>query len=178
MAEISTIARPYSSGIFSLAKESNKISEWSNMLKLLTSLTENSEVTSVISDPKILDSDKEKLITDVLKKDLSNEGVNLVKLLVENKRLGIIGTISELFEELKDADQGSIDAELIFATKPNNKEVKDLVKSLEKKFDKKIEAHVVVDEEIIGGSIIHVGDTVIDASVKGQLLNLAYDLKA
>lgn len=178
MAEISTIARPYSSGIFRLAKESNKLSEWSNMLKLLTSLTENSEVTSVIIDPKILDSDKEKLITDVLKKDLSNEGVNLVKLLVENKRLGIIGTISELFEELKDSHQGSIEAELIFATKPEKKEVNELIESLEKKFEKKIEANVIVDEEIIGGSIIHVGDTVIDASVKGQLLNLAYDLKA
>ena len=53
-----------------------------------------------------------------------------------------------------------------------------MIESLEKKFEKKIEANVIVDEGILGGSIIHVGDTVIDASVKGQLLNLAYDLKA
>jgi F-type H+-transporting ATPase subunit delta len=102
----------------------------------------------------------------------------LLKLLVENKRLSIISTISSIFDELKDADQGTIEAELVFATKPSKIEIEDLIKSLEKKFNKKIEANIKVDEEIIGGSIIHVGDTVIDASVKGQLLNLAYNLKA
>jgi len=35
-----------------------------------------------------------------------------------------------------------------------------------------------VDPEIIGGIKIIVGDTVIDASVKGQLQNLAYSLTA
>ena len=49
---------------------------------------------------------------------------------------------------------------------------------LEAKFGKKIEASVSVDPEIIGGIKIIVGDTVIDASVKGQLQNLAYTLTA
>ena len=178
MAEISTIARPYSTGIFSLAKENKQLSEWSKMLQMLSSVMSHDEVASIVFDPKILDSDKEKLITDILNKDLTPEGVNLVKLLVENKRLAIVGTISKLFDELKDSHQGSIEAELIFATKPEKKEVNELIESLQKKFEKKIEANVIVDEGILGGSIIHVGDTVIDASVKGQLLNLAYDLKA
>ncbi|OYY03245.1 MAG: F0F1 ATP synthase subunit delta, partial [Mehylophilales bacterium 35-46-6] len=50
--------------------------------------------------------------------------------------------------------------------------------SLEAKFGKKIEATVSVDPEIIGGIKIIVGDTVIDASIKGQLQNLAYSLTA
>jgi F-type H+-transporting ATPase subunit delta len=53
-----------------------------------------------------------------------------------------------------------------------------LVKRLEAKFGKKIEASVSVDPEIIGGIKIIVGDTVIDASVQGQLQNLAYTLTA
>jgi len=178
MAEISTIARPYSAGIFNLAKETKKLEKWSDMLKLMTSIINHEDVLSFVSNPQIVDDEKEKLLIDLIGKDLSKEGVNLLKLLVENKRLGIISTISRMFDELKDLDQGSIEANLVFASKPSKKEVDELIKSLEKKFKKKIEANVTVDEEIIGGSIIHVGDTVIDASVKGQLLNLAYNLKA
>jgi F-type H+-transporting ATPase subunit delta len=178
MAEISTIARPYSTGIFNLAKETTELDKWSTMLKLMTSIINHEDVLSFVSNPKIVDDEKEKLLMDLMGTELSKEGINLLKLLVENKRLAIISTISRMFDELKDSDQGSIEANLVFASRPSKKEVDELIKSLEKKFKKKIEANVTVDEEIIGGSIIHVGDTVIDASVKGQLLNLAYNLKA
>ena len=51
-------------------------------------------------------------------------------------------------------------------------------KNLEKKLNKKIEATVEIDQSILGGSLITVGDTVIDASVKGQLESLAFSMKA
>ena len=86
--------------------------------------------------------------------------------------------ISEAFEALKAQDEGTLEANIIAASKPSAAEVKGLVKRLEAKFGKKVEATVSVDEEIIGGFKIIVGDTVIDASVKGQLQNLAYTLAA
>ena len=55
---------------------------------------------------------------------------------------------------------------------------KKVSKSLEKKFNKKIEGKVVIDKNIIGGTKIVVGDSVIDASVRAQLDNLAFTLKA
>jgi F-type H+-transporting ATPase subunit delta len=64
------------------------------------------------------------------------------------------------------------------AEKPNQKTVDDLLKSLEKKFNKKIEGKVVINKNIIGGTKIVVGDSVIDASVRAQLDNLAFTLKA
>lgn len=178
MAEISTVARPYSTGIFSLAKETKTLAEWSEILHLMATVINNKDMLAFVSDPKIVDEEKEKLLIDLMGKGLSKEGINLVKLLIENKRLGIVATISKMFDELKDIDQGTIEADLVFASKPSKEEVDELIKSLEKKFKKKIEANVKVDEDIIGGTIIHVGDTVIDASVKGQLSSLAYNLKA
>jgi F-type H+-transporting ATPase subunit delta len=98
--------------------------------------------------------------------------------LVEYRRLSVLPAITDAFEELKALDEGSLDAEIIAASKPSAAEVKDLVKRLEEKFGKKIEANVSVDSELIGGVKIIVGDTVIDASVKNQLQNLAYTLSA
>ena len=123
MAEISTVARPYSTGIFSLAKETKKLAEWSEILHLMATVINNKDMLAFVSDPKIVDEEKEKLLIDLMGKGLSKEGINLVKLLIENKRLGIVATISKMFDELKDIDQGTIEADLVFASKPSKEEV-------------------------------------------------------
>ena len=178
MAEISTIARPYATAVFNFANESKSLSNWSDTLVLLSTIIQDEHIKSIIEDTKILDSEREDLILNVCKGKLDENGSNFVKLLVENKRLLILQEISKFFEELKADAEGSIEAEIIMAEKPNQKTVDDLLKSLEKKFNKKIEGKVVIDKNIIGGTKIVVGDSVIDASVRAQLDNLAFTLKA
>jgi F-type H+-transporting ATPase subunit delta len=129
-------------------------------------------------DSKVSDEDREKTLIKIAGKKLNAYGENLIKLLIEYKRLNVLPQISELFETLKATDEGTLDAEIIVASKPTDKEVDTLVKSLEKKFNKKIDAKVTIDEAIIGGIKVIVGDTVIDASVREQLQNLAYALKS
>jgi F-type H+-transporting ATPase subunit delta len=147
-------------------------------LVLLSTIIQDEHIKSIIEDTKILDSEREDLILNICKGKLDETGSNFVKLLVENKRLLILPEISQFFEELKADAEGSIEAEIIMAEKPNQKTVDDLLKSLEKKFNKKIEGKVVIDKNIIGGTKIVVGDSVIDASVRAQLDNLAFTLKA
>ena len=178
MAEISTIARPYAVAIFNLAKEEKTLSDWSDMLSLISDIVENEDVNSFIHDSKVLDADKEKLILNICGDKIDSAGKNLIKLLVEYKRLLILSEITLLFEELKDKDEGVIEAEIIMADQPDKKMVENLLQSLEKRFNKKIEGKVVIDKSIVGGTKIIVGDTVRDASVRGQLDNLAYTLKA
>ena len=178
MAEISTIGRPYAVAIFNLAKEEKTLSVWSDMLSLISGVVENADVNSFINDSKVLDTDREKILLDICGDKINTSGKNLIKLLVENKRLLILSVITSLFEELKDKDEGVIEAEIIMAEQPDKKLVTNLLQSLEKRFEKKIEGKVVIDKSIVGGTKIIVGDTVIDASVRGQLDNLAYTLKA
>jgi F-type H+-transporting ATPase subunit delta len=178
MAEISTIARPYATAVFNFANESKGLSNWSDTLVLLSAVIQDEHIKSIIEDSKVLDSEREDLILDICKGKLDENGSNFVKLLVENKRLLILPEISQFFEELKADAEGLIEAEIIMAEKPNQKTVDDLLKSLEKKFNKKIEGKVVIDKNIIGGTKIVVGDSVIDASVRAQLDNLAFTLKA
>jgi len=178
MAEISTIARPYATAVFNFANESKGLSNWSDTLVLLSAVIQDEHIKSIIEDSKVLDSEREDLILNVCKGKLDENGSNFVKLLVENKRLLILPEISLFFEELKAEVEGTIEAEIIMAEKPNQKTVDDLLKSLEKKFNKKIEGKVVIDKNIIGGTKIVVGDSVIDASVRAQLDNLAFTLKA
>ena len=178
MAEISTIARPYAVAIFNLAKEEKSLSDWSAMLALMSSIVENEDIKLFIQDPKVLDTDREKVLLDICANQINNSGKNLIKLLVEYKRLLILSDITLVFESLKADDEGTMEAQIIMAEKPDKKMVENLINSLEKRFDKKIEGKVVIDKSIVGGTKIIVGDSVIDASVREQLDNLAYTLKA
>jgi|TARA_B100000902_G_scaffold27403_1_gene32986 F-type H+-transporting ATPase subunit delta len=178
MAEISTIARPYAVAIFNLAKEEKSLSDWSDMLALMSSIVENEDIKLFIQDSKVLDSDREKVLLDICGNQINNSGKNLIKLLVEYKRLLILSEITLVFESLKADDEGAMEAQIIMAEKPDKKMVENLINSLEKRFNKKIEGKVVIDKNIIGGTKIIVGDSVIDASVREQLDNLAYTLKA
>lgn len=178
MAEISTIARPYAVAAYKLGREQNALSKWSEMLGFAAAVAENEQIKAYIQDPKVVSGDLQATFLKVCGDNINENGQNLVKVLVEYGRLSILPEISSAFEALKAQDEGTLDAQIIVATKISAAETKDLVKRLEAKFGKKIEATVSVDPEIIGGIKIIVGDTVIDASVKGQLQNLAYSLTA
>jgi F-type H+-transporting ATPase subunit delta len=178
MAEISTIARPYAVAIFKLGKEKKALAKWSEMLNFAMAVSQDAAMKAYIADPKVASGDLEASFLKVCGDNLNEQGQNLIKTLVEYGRLSLLPAISQAFEELKARDEGILDAQIIVAAKPSSAEVKDLVKRLEAKFGNKIEASVSVDPEIIGGIKIIVGDTVIDASVKGQLQNLAYTLAA
>ena len=63
---------------------------------------------------------------------------NLIKLLIENKRLLVLPEIASFFEELKDADDDVVEAPIILAEETSKKTVYDLITSLEKRLNKKI----------------------------------------
>jgi len=178
MAEISTIARPYAVAAFNLGKEQNALAKWSEMLGFAAAVASDVQMQAYIQDPKVISSELQTAFLKVCGDKLNENGQNLIKVLVEYGRMSVLPAISSAFEELKAQDEGTLDAQIIAAAKPSDAEIKDLVKRLESKFGKKIEASVSVDPELIGGIKIIVGDTVIDASVKGQLQNLAYTLSA
>ena len=178
MAEISTIARPYAVAAFNLAKQQKALAKWSDMLGFAASVANDAQMQAYIQDPKVVSSELQAAFLKVAGDKLNEHGQNLIKVLVEYRRLSVLPAITAAFEELKALDEGTLEAQIIAAAKPSAAEVKDLVKRLEVKFGKKIEANVSLDSELIGGIKIIVGDTVIDASVKNQLQNLAYTLIA
>jgi F-type H+-transporting ATPase subunit delta len=178
MAELSTIARPYAVAAYKLGKEQKALAKWSEMLGFATQVASDAKMQAYINDPNVIASDLQATFLKVCGNKLNENAQNLIKVLVEYGRLSVLPAITDAFEALKAQDEGTLEANIIAAAKPSAAEVKDLVKRLESKFGKKVEATVSVDEEIIGGIKIIVGDTVIDASVKGQLQNLAYTLAA
>lgn len=178
MAEISTIARPYAVAAYQLAKETKSLDKWSQMLAFVSAVASDTRMQDLINSPKVVSADLLDAFLKVSGDQLNAQGQNLIKILIEYGRLAVLPAIADAYEALKAQEEGVLEAEIIAASQPSKAEVNGLVKKLEAKFGKKIEASVTVQPEIIGGVKIIVGDTVIDASVQGQLQNLAYTLSA
>jgi len=177
MAEKSTLARPYAVAAFRLAKQHNVLDRWSNMLALLAGIAADNVMTAVIANPKFTGSQVEQMFTKICGDKIDAAAINLVKLLIEHDKLVLLPVIAEMYETLKAEDGGVEQALITSATKLSKEQGKALIAPLEARFSKKIEPQFSVDSELIGGVKIVVGDAVIDASVRGQLQDLAISLK-
>jgi F-type H+-transporting ATPase subunit delta len=177
MAEQITVARPYAEAAFALAREQNALPVWSEMLRNAAAVAGDAQVRAALDNPKLSADDKEALFLSICGDRLNAEGRNFVRVLIGADRIGLLPEIRHLFGALKDADEGLARASITSAFPLSERELAELKGALERRFGKKIETTVSIDESLIGGAKIVVGDTVIDASVNGELEAMANHLR-
>lgn len=178
MAEVTTIARPYAEAIYRIAEQGGALDQWSQMLEFAAAVMADPQMQSLIGNPKLTAEQQKDVFLAVCDKKLDGQGVNMVSLLVENGRLTLLPVIQDLFEQLRALHGGVMETEIVSAYPLSDAEKEDLVRRLESKYKRKVEAKVTLDPELIGGIRIVAGDVVIDASVRGQLQNMAFTLKS
>ena len=175
--DATTIARPYAEAVFQRAVETDKLDLWSEMLGLLGTAVADPMLSEVLVNPELNRQQKAELMLDIGGGHLSEEGQNLVKLLAENGRIGVLPEIAEAFEYAKAEHEGSVDVEVTtaFALKPAQEEA--LASALKKKLGREVRITSHEDPELIGGFRLRAGDMVIDGSVAAQLSQLAHELE-
>jgi F-type H+-transporting ATPase subunit delta len=176
MAELSTLARPYAEAVFRLAKEKNALGEWSGRLATLAAIAGNEQMLAVIADPNTSSARAAELIGSIASAD--EAGKNLLGVLAGNDRLTLLPEIAAQYEVLKAEAEGVLEATIVSAQAMSDAQKAELMAALKAKFGRDVEATVEVDESLIGGAVISVGDQVIDGSVKGRLQKMAAALTA
>jgi len=178
MAEPSTVARPYAEAAFRLADEANALAKWSEMLGALAQVGQDQRVQRAVADPDLSDRQVAGVFISILSGKLNGEAENLLRVLAENKRVGLLPEIRTQFEALKNEREGVAEAEVHTAFELNAAQLADLVQRLEKKTGRKVRAQVRIDKDLIGGVKVVLGDKVIDGSARAQLAALEAALKA
>lgn len=168
MAEIATIARPYAEALFRVAQGGN-LQAWSDLVSEMAQVAAVPELTALAANPRVTDEQVATTFMSVLKSPLSEEAKNFINALIENGRLSALPEIGVQFQILKNAQQGSADAEIVSAFAMTDAQVAELVTSLQKKFGRKLNPTVTVDQSLIGGVRVVVGDEVLDTSVRAKL---------
>jgi len=177
MAEAVTLARPYAEAVFRLAADGGTLAPWSDTLAAMAAVAGHPEVSEYIGNPGLTAEQLYGLFVSLLGREIDREAQSLVRVLIANDRLALLPQIYEMFEQLKHESEGVLDANISTAFALNEVQLKDLVAGLEAKFKSKINAQVNIDEDLIGGVKVVIGDEVIDGSVRGRLAAMAAALQ-
>ena len=168
MAENATIARPYAEAIFALADTGGALGRWSQTLAVMAAVAANPELRAATGDPNLSADQVYGLFAGACG-DLATEAQNLARVLIENGRLVTLPEIRDVYEEVKNAREGVVEALITSAYPLDSGQLSTLVAGLEQRFKRKVRPQVKVDAALIGGVRMQVGDEVIDGSVRGKL---------
>ncbi|MEY4767594.1 MAG: hypothetical protein RL637_233 [Pseudomonadota bacterium] len=173
MSELLTLARPYSIAVFKLAQQHQQTQVWSEMLQLLAFVVQDSQIQLLINNPKISKSKLIQLFLEITQGHFTEQGQNLLKLLISHNRLILAPQISILYEQHKAQVEGYIEVNVQTAYPFSDSEANSFKLSLEKRWAKTVHMNVSIEPSLIGGFRIKAGDQVIDGSIKGRLQQLA-----
>lgn len=163
-----TISAVYAKGIYDFAKDNNKIKEVLEMLRKLKILMEDNDVRSVIDAPNIELLDKKKF----LNKLFDGFEIDIIDYLLDKRRIDLISEIYNEYFEIYTEDNDEVIVQAVFTKELTDNQRNKLIKKLEKMKNKKIKLITEVDENLIAGGYIVIGDEVIDGSILSQIKDL------
>ena len=159
----------YAKAVLSLANEQNSASLVNNDMKSIVNAVASSiDLSDMLQSPVINSSVKKAALLEVFP-ELSTLSTNLINILIENKRINILDAVAQKVNMLFDESQGTQVAKVTTAI-PLTDDLKAKVLAKVKELtgnDAEIEN--AVDESILGGFILRVGDIQYNASIANKL---------
>ncbi len=177
MARRDTAARRYAEAAFEIGRDDRTLEAWERDLSRLRAVLANDEVRALAEHPAVAYADKEAVLRRVAG-DVSAEAMNLVLLMIRRGRPGAIEKMVERFGELVRRECGVALAEVRTALPLDDEQRTALTERLHELTDQEIEINEVVDESLIGGITVRIGDQLYDASVRTRLERLRARLTA
>lgn len=176
MAELATIARPYAEALFKAAGAGG--ASLMSQMSVLANVAGNEQLRQFADNPKVGAAQVVDVVAGAAGMPLDAKVGNLLQAVIENGRLAALPEIAAQFNALVNAQSGSSDAVIHSAFPIDDAALADVVATLEKRFERKLKATVVIDAELIGGIRVVVGDEVLDTSVKARLEQMKVALTA
>ena len=169
----STIARNYAETLLVLATRAQDLRGWGKMLTdVAKAMRENPTLRLFLESPRVSAAKKSEVIGKAFTDRMPRLMLRFLQSLVQHRRQMLIPEIAEEYLNLVDAAEGRIHARVTVAKETNDADRAAIATQLSRMFGKEVVPHLTVDPSIMGGVVVHVGDTVLDGSVKKRLASL------
>lgn len=171
----SRAATRYAKAILGYAQEQGVLEAvHGDMLNLSEVVNGNKDLRSLIESP-VIKADLKKSVLKELFGNFNDATERLIALLLENNRIEILGVVADKFIVLYDELKGKEKAVVTTAVPLTAELEAKILARVEAITSKDVTLENVVDESIIGGFILRVGDKQYDASIANKLNNLKRD---
>ena len=166
----------YAKALLELALEQNKTEVVSGDMQVIkTNFTETRDF-QVFLDSPVINSDKKVEIFAELFPQFDELTMAFCRLMIKNKREGALAQIAASYDAQLKQHLGIIPVTIVSAKALDSATRKTIIGKLEGSLTGKLELEEQIDESLIGGFVIRMGDTRIDASVSGKLNQLKVSL--
>lgn len=168
-------AKRYAEAAYLIAREDGEEEEWSQGLAAMAALFGDPRAGAMFENTRVPSSDKLQLIEKTL------EGVdplvlNLARILLRRNRTALGPQVAEAYQELVDEAKGISHATVTSAVPLSDDELRDVEKRLRELTGGEVVVKPEVDESILGGLVVRIGDRLIDGSTKSKLRALKRQL--
>ena len=169
MEEISEV---YARSLFEVARDEDKLDDVREQLgEIADAVSENHDLQVFFFSPYFSSDEKVEGLSKVIS-GADETVANFLKLLVEKHRMPALFRIRQRFEALWQEENKVLPVQVTSAIELDKKTVNDIGKQIGHKTGRKVELTSAVDPDILGGLVLQVGNSVLDASIRNRLESL------
>jgi ATP synthase F1 delta subunit len=166
------IAAVYARSLFEVAKEQGKLDSVREQLgEFADALQETRELQVFFFSPYFSTAEKQ----DGLDRAISGADpvfVNFLKLLIENHRMPVIFRVRRGFDALWEDENKLLPVRVTSAVELDSGTVSQIGDKIAEQTGRKVDLSSEVDADILGGIVVRVGNSILDASIRNRLEQL------
>jgi F-type H+-transporting ATPase subunit delta len=171
-----TIARNYAEALFELGERSGQTQRYADLIDAVAAAVETTpQVQAVLMSPRVPKSEKSRLLGAALK-DVPREFVLYLQALIKRGRQKLLGEIAAEYHTLLDVKLNRVRAGVTLARPADESLKKTLQDRLSQQLGKEVLASFSVDPEILGGTVVRVGERIHDGSIRRRMTRLRRQL--
>jgi F-type H+-transporting ATPase subunit delta len=166
------LAEVYARSLFEVAREHAKLDELREQLgQFADALDSNRELAVFFFSPYFSTAEKQQALDRVLQ-GADKEFVNFLKLLIENHRMPVIFRVRQQFERMWERENQLLPVDITSAIALDQATTESLGRRIGERAGRKVRLAAHVDPDIIGGIVLRVGNSILDASIRNRLEQL------
>lgn len=172
------LADKYALAIFEIAEEQNSMQVmYEQLLVVQNMLRNNQELDSFVNNPLVPKVSKKEVAQKVFAEGIDVMLLNFILVLLEKDRMSLFAAICKAYKKFMNEKDNIVDVKVTTARELTPRQEAEVNEKMTKMLNKKVVLSKHLDEKIIGGIVIQVGDKLIDGSVVRQLKNIKRSLE-
>lgn len=176
-AKTTAVDRVYAAALLELADEQGALDAIADEADQLSALlTENADLRRLLATRTLTGADLAGVIDRAFKGRVSETVYRFLHVVNNKGRLADLAGILRAFDQLLEQRRGIVEADIYVASRLSDAEAKQVADRLGAAIGKQVALHQYVDESLIGGVKIRLGDELIDGSIATQLKQMKKQL--
>ncbi len=166
------LAQVYARSLFDVARELGRLEELREQLsQFAEALKDNGDLRVFFFSPYFSTAEQQDALARLLV-DADPEFVNFLELLIENHRMPVIFRIRRTFEQLWEQENRLLPVEITSAIELDEATTGSVVQRIGQSTGRKVTLTTRVNPALIGGIVVRVGNSILDASIRNRLEQL------